>query len=47
MSKEDVINYVMNSPHNTNRAVLNSMLNTVIQSESEASGEPTNIIMPA
>ena len=47
MDKNDIIEYVMNTPHNTNRAVLNSMLNTVIQSESEASGEPTNIIMPA
>ena len=47
MGTQEVVDYVMNSPHNTNRAVLNSMLNTVIQSESEASGEPTNIIMPA
>ena len=47
MDKNDIIEYVMNTPHNTNRAVLNSMLNTVIQSESEASEEPTNIIMPA
>ena len=27
MGKEDVINYVMNSPANTNRAVLESLLN--------------------
>ena len=47
MTKEDIINYVLESPSNTNKAVLNSMLNTVIQSESEASEEPTNIIMPA
>ena len=47
MTREDIINYVLESPSNTNRAVLNSMLNTVIQSESEASEEPTNIIMPA
>ena len=47
MTKEDIINYVLESPSNTNRAVLDSMLNIVIQSESEASGEPTNIIMPA
>ena len=47
MDKNDIIEYVMHTPHNTNRAVLNSMLNTVIQSESEASEEPTNIIMPA
>ena len=47
MDKNDIIEYVMNTPHNTNRAVLNSMLDTVIQSESEASEEPTNIIMPA
>ena len=46
MTKEDIINYVLESPSNTNRAVLSSMLNTVIQSESEAS-ELTNIIMPA
>lgn len=47
MDKNDIIDYVMTTPHNTNRAVLNSMLDTVIQSESEASEEPTNIIMPA
>ena len=47
MDKNDIIEYVMHTPHNTNRAVLNSMLDTVIQSESEASEEPTNIIMPA
>ena len=47
MTKQDIIDYVMTTPHNSNRAVLNSMLNTVIQSESEASEEPTNIIMPA
>ena len=47
MTKEDIINYVLESPSNTNRAVLNSMLNIVIQSESEASEEPTDIIMPA
>ena len=47
MTKEDIISYVLESPSNTNRAVLNSMLDTVIQNESEDSGEPTNIIMPA
>ena len=47
MTKEDIINYVLESPSNTNRAVLNSMLNIVIQSESEDSEGPTNIIMPA
>ena len=47
MTKEDVINYVLESPGNTNPAVLNSILDTVIQSESEASEELTNIIMPA
>ena len=29
MSKEDVINYVMNSPANTNRAVLSGMLDSI------------------
>ena len=47
MTKQDIIEYVMETPHNTNRAVLSSMLNIVIQSESETSEEPTNIIMPA
>ena len=47
MTKQDIIDYVVTTPHNTNRAVLNSMLNTVIQSESEDSEGPTNIIMPA
>lgn len=47
MDKNDILNYVTETPGNTNKAVLNSMLNTVIQSESEASGESTNIIMPA
>ena len=47
MTKQDITEYVLTTPHNTNRAVLNSMLDTVIQSESEASEEPTNIIMPA
>ena len=47
MTKQDIIDYVMTTPHNPNKAVLSTMLNTVIQSESEASEEPTNIIMPA
>ena len=47
MTREDIINYILESPSNTNRAVLNSMLNTVIESESGASEESTNIIMPA
>ena len=47
MTREDIINYILESPSNTNRAVLNSMLHTVIDSDSEASEESTNIIMPA
>ena len=47
MTREDIINYILESPSNTNRAVLNSILNTVIENESEASEESTNIIMPA
>ena len=47
MTREDIINYVLESPSNTNKAVLNSMLNTVIENESEASEESNNIIMPA
>ena len=47
MTKQDIIDYVTTTPHNTNRAVLNSMLDIVIQSESEDSEESTNIIMPA
>ena len=47
MTREDIISYVLESPSNTNKAVLNSMLNTVIENESEASEESTNIIMPA
>ena len=47
MTKQDIIDYVVTTPHNPNKAVLSTMLNTVIQSESEASEEPTNIIMPA
>ena len=47
MTKQEVINYITETPGNTNPAVLNSILDTVIQSESEASEEPTNIIMPA
>ena len=31
MDKNDVIEYVMNTPHNTNRAVLNSMLNQLAE----------------
>jgi hypothetical protein len=29
MTKQDIIDYVMHTPHNTNRAVLNSMLNQI------------------
>lgn len=47
MTREDIINYVLESPSNTNKAVLESILNTVIENESEASEESTNIIMPA
>ena len=47
MTKQDIIDYVVTTPHNPNKAVLSTMLDTVIQSESEASEEPTNIIMPA
>ena len=47
MTKQDIIDYVVTTPHNPNKAVLSTMLDTVIQSESEALEEPTNIIMPA
>ena len=32
MDKNDIIEYVMNTPHNTNRAVLSSMLNQLTES---------------
>ena len=31
MTKQDIIDYVMTTPHNTNRAVLNSMLNQLAE----------------
>ena len=31
MDKNDIINYVMHTPHNTNRAVLSSMLNQLTE----------------
>ena len=40
MSKEDVINYVMTTPGNPNRAVLTGMLDSI----AEAGGEPLLVI---
>ena len=34
MDKNDIIEYVMTTPHNTNRAVLNSMLNQLAEGDS-------------
>lgn len=34
MNKNDIIEYVMNTPHNTNRAVLSSMLNQLVEDNS-------------
>lgn len=31
MSKQDVINYVMETPHNTNRAVLEGLVDTAVE----------------
>lgn len=31
MTKQDIIEYVMNTPHNTNKAVLSSMLNQLVE----------------
>lgn len=30
MTKQNIIDYVMNTPHNTNKAVLNSMLDSIV-----------------
>lgn len=35
MDKNDIIEYVMNTPHNTNRAVLSSMLNQLAEGGDE------------
>ena len=40
MNKEDIINYVMTTPGNPNRAVLNGMLDSI----AEAGGEPLLVI---
>lgn len=37
MDKNDIIEYVMNTPHNTNKAVLNSMLNQLIKDGGDSS----------
>lgn len=39
MDKNDIINYVMHTPHNTNRAVLNSMLNQLIEGGGSGSSD--------
>lgn len=31
MSKQDVIDYVMETPHNTNRAVLEGLVDTAVE----------------
>ena len=46
MNKQDIINYVCETPANTNRAVLTSMLNNFITEASEGT-ETFQIIMPA
>lgn len=33
MEKTDIVEYVMHTPHNTNSAVLNSMLNELLASQ--------------
>ena len=33
MTKEEVLDYVMQTPHNTNRSVLNSMLNQLVEED--------------
>lgn len=35
MTKQDIINYVMNTPHNTNAAVLSSMLDIFVASDNK------------
>ena len=42
MEKQDILNYVMNTPRNTNRAVLSSMLNNI----SEGSNNGVFLITP-
>jgi hypothetical protein len=37
MTKKDILDYVMNSPENTNRMVLNDMINELVNSSSGAS----------
>ena len=45
MDKNDIINYVMHTPHNTNKAVLSDMLNQL--TESGGSGSSDNMaILP-
>ena len=39
MDKNDIINYVMHTPHNTNRAVLSSMLNQLTKGGSGGSSD--------
>ena len=39
MDKNDIIEYVMNTPHNTNRAVLSSMLNQLTEDSSDGSSD--------
>lgn len=50
MTKQDIINYVMNTPHNTNAAVLSSMLDIFIASDNkeeiELSATENNIYTP-
>ena len=39
MDKNDIIEYVMNTPHNTNKAVLNSMLNQLTEGSGGGSSD--------
>lgn len=39
MDKEKILDYVMHTPHNTNRAVLNSMLNQLIEGGGSGSSD--------
>ena len=41
MTKENIIDYALESPHNTNRAVLNSMLDQVISGDNKEEVELT------
>lgn len=42
MTKQDIIEYVMNTPHNTNKAVLSSMLNQLTDGSSDGDGDTSS-----